>query len=159
MTKEELYAKILDCEKRLFNKNFDITIHGIPTEIYVEMDEVNARSGGIYSIKDNKWLKQPKQFEIPDIDYDAFYKEFEKWEERYFELVNYLDEYENASEEVDKYIDDIYEVRQEGIARSGEFDISNLVFKEIRNRGYLDNLKQLKTELASKEMSLESIDK
>ena len=151
--------QIYQAYKSMFNKNYDITIHGIPTEIYVEMDEVNARSGGIYSIKDNKWLKQPKQFEVPDIDYDAFYKEFEKWEERYFELVNYLDDYENASEEVDKYIDDIYEVRQEGIERGGETDTYNLVFKEIRNRGYLDHLKDLKTELASKEMSLESIDK
>ena len=151
--------QIYQAYKSMFNKNYDITIHGIPTEIYVEMDEVNARSGGIYSIKDNKWLKQPKQFEVPDIDYDAFYKEFGKWEERYFELINYLDEYENASEEVDKYIDDIYEVRKDGIAKGGEFDIANLVFKECRNRGYLDHLKELKTELASKEMSLESIDK
>lgn len=151
--------KIYQGYKALFNKNYDIYIHGIPTEIYVEMDKVNAISGGIYSIKDNKWLRQPKQFEIPDIDYDAFYKEFGKWEERYFELINYLDEYENASEEVSKYIDDIYEVRKAGVAKGGEFDIANLVFKECRNRGYLDHLKELKTELESKEMSLESIDK
>ncbi len=151
--------QIYQAYKSLFNSKYDIYIHNIPTEIYVEMDDVNAMSGGIYSIKDNKWLKQPKQFEIPDIDYDAFYREFERWEERYFELVNYLDEYDNALEEVSKYIDDIYEARKSGVAEGGEWNLNNLVFKEIRNRGYLDLLKELKTELASKEMSLESIDK
>lgn len=151
--------QIYQAYKSLFNSKYDIYIHNIPTEIYVEMDEVNAMSGGIYSIKDNKWLKQPKQFEIPDIDYDAFYREFEQWEERYFELVNYLDEYDNALEEVSQYIDDIYEARKSGVAEGGEWNLLNLVFKEIRNRGYLDHLKELKTELASKEMSLESVDK
>ena len=154
---KEHLNQIYQVYKSVFNKNHDITIHDIPVELYVEMDKVNARSGGIYSIKDNKWLKQPKQVEVPDIDYDALYKEFKDWEEKYFELVNHIDEYENASEEVEKYIDDIYDIRQEGIAEEGEFSIKNLVFKEVRNKGYLDNLKELKTELESKELSLENL--
>lgn len=62
-------------------------------------------------------------------------------------------------DEIDALINDIYKLRQEGIVRGGETDVYNLVFKEFRNRGYLDHLKELKTELASKEMSLESVDK
>jgi hypothetical protein len=56
---------------------------------------------------------------------------------------------------IDKYIDDLYEMRKQAIAKDGEFGIGNLVFKELRNLGYLDNLKELRNELRSKELSLE----
>ncbi|MBO7078961.1 MAG: hypothetical protein J6W64_04025 [Bacilli bacterium] len=46
-------------------------------------------------------------------------------------------------------------MRREGLAKEGEYSIPNLVFKKIRNSGYLDNLKKLKHELESKELSLE----
>ena len=57
-----------------------------------------------------------------------------------------------------KFIDDIYKLRQESIAEDGEYGIGNLVFKEIRNRGILDKLKDKLRELTSKELSLESLE-
>lgn len=59
-------------------------------------------------------------------------------------------------EAVDKFLTDIYELRREGLADEGEYSIGNLVFKEVRNKGYLDNLKELKNQLIGKELSLES---
>ena len=56
--------------------------------------------------------------------------------------------------EIDELIDDLYKLRQESIQQDGEFGVGNLVFKEMRNMGYLDNLKNLKRKLQSKEMSL-----
>lgn len=61
-------------------------------------------------------------------------------------------------DEIDKLIDDIYALRQQSIQQDGEFGIGNLVFKEFRNMGYLDNLKNLKTKLQSKKMSLENLE-
>jgi len=58
-------------------------------------------------------------------------------------------------EEIDILIDDLYKLRQESIQKDGEYGVGNLVFKEMRNMGYLDNLKELKRKLQSKEMSLE----
>ena len=58
------------------------------------------------------------------------------------------------SEEIDKVIDDIHDMRKDSIIRDGEFGIGNLVFKELRRMGYLDNLKKLKDNLVSKELSL-----
>ena len=57
-------------------------------------------------------------------------------------------------DEIDELIDDLYKLRQESIQQDGEFGVGNLVFKEMRNMGYLDNLKTLKRKLQSKEMSL-----
>ena len=61
-----------------------------------------------------------------------------------------------ASEKIGKLIEDIYALRQKGVARGGEMDIDNLIFKEFRNLGYLDNLKDLKNKFRAKELSLES---
>lgn len=80
-------AIIYNAYKSLFNNKYDVTIRGHEVEVYVEEDECNAKSNGIYSL-DTGWIKHPVQQDIPDIDYDEFEKEFTKWEDRYFELIN-----------------------------------------------------------------------
>ena len=49
---------------------------------------------------------------------------------------------------------DVYDLRADSLAAEGEFGIGNLVFKELRNRGILDCLKDLKNEIESKDYSL-----
>jgi hypothetical protein len=52
-------------------------------------------------------------------------------------------------------LEDIYEkLRKKGVAR-GEYAIENLAFKELRNKGYLDQFKEYRNELTSKRLSLE----
>jgi hypothetical protein len=52
-------------------------------------------------------------------------------------------------------LEDIYEkLRKKGVAK-GEYSTENLAFKELRNKGYLDKLKDYKNELTSKRLSLE----
>lgn len=62
-------------------------------------------------------------------------------------------------EKIDNLIEDIYDLRKQGMARDGEMDIFNLIFKEFRNLGYLDNLKELRKKEISKELSLEQLNK
>ena len=67
---------------------------------------------------------------------------------------------ESLSSDIDninKFIDDIYNLRKESIAKDGEYGLGNLVFKEFRNKGYLDKLKDLKNEYISKELSVENM--
>lgn len=63
----------------------------------------------------------------------------------------------NSIQEIDDLIEDIYNLRKEGMEEEGEYSIKNLIFKEFRNLGYLDNLKELKKKEISKELTLESI--
>ena len=63
----------------------------------------------------------------------------------------------NEIDEINKFIDDIYVLRKESIDKDGEYGIGNLVFKEFRNKGYLDKLKDLKNEYISKELSVENM--
>lgn len=62
-------------------------------------------------------------------------------------------------EKIDDFIDSLYDLRQESISKDGEFGIGNLVFKEMRSKGYLDNLHDIKKELSSKELSLKGLGK
>lgn len=76
--------------KSMFNSDYDITIHGVPAEVYVELDDIGAaKSNGIYSLNSG-WIKEPVQEDIPDIDMEAFRKEFEEWERQYKELIKDL---------------------------------------------------------------------
>ena len=60
-------------------------------------------------------------------------------------------------EKIDDMIEDIYNLRKEGMEEDGEYSIKNLIFKEFRNLGYLDNLKNLRKKEISKELSLEQL--
>ena len=150
---ESLIDKLYGAYRSIFNKNYDITIKGIPAEIYVELDEPKAMSNGIYSLN-NGWIKKPEVKEIPDLDEEAFDNLFTIWENDYFDLL----ERDSTSDEVAQFIENIYELRKESIAEEGEYGLGNLVFKEFRNLGYLDRLKDLRKELKGKELSLEHLD-
>jgi hypothetical protein len=56
--------------------------------------------------------------------------------------------------EIEKYITELYKLRHNGLAEGGEYSIGNLVFKEIRNKGYLDNLKELKNKVIANNLSI-----
>ena len=142
---------LYNCYKALFNSKYDIRIRGINVELYVEnKDALSNVSAGIYSLKDG-WIRNPSEYEIPEFDQVAVDKEVQKWEDKYYELA------ENPTvKKIDEYIDGLYDLRKDSI-KNGEFAEGNLVFKEIRRRGYLDDLKELKIDLTSQELSLEGL--
>lgn len=146
---EDLAMKVYLAYKSLFNNKYDPTLNGIEAEVYVEPDEVHANSNGVYSLKDG-WLKEPEQVDVPDIDPEHVQELIQPFEDRYNDLINS----DPSVSEVDDLIDDIYLQRQKSIMKDGEFGDGNICFKEFRNRGYLQNLRDLKVELENKEMSL-----
>lgn len=73
----------------------------------------------------------------------------------------FMDRYEEVKanptiEAIDKLIADIYAERQEGL-KASEYDLKALTFKEFRNSGALDDLKELRNETDSTELSLEHL--
>ena len=142
--------------RSLFNKRLDISFYGIPLEIYVETENSPRESNGVYSVKKNKWVKKPIPENIPEYDKEALDKLVSKWEDKYKKLVDDIkaDKLPNENKVV-KLLADIYDVlRKKGVAK-GEYSTENLAFKELRNKGYLDKLKEYRNELTSKRLSLE----
>lgn len=59
---------------------------------------------------------------------------------------------------ISDFIDDLYRLRQQGMeSKDGEYSIENLVFKKIRNAGYLDKLKDIRNKLVGDDLSLEQL--
>ena len=140
---------IYNAYKSLFNKNYDIKINGINAEIYVEnKDKLSNVSSGVYSLEKG-WINMPTAYDIPKIDNVKLEKMIQEYEEKYLDIID-----EPSIESIEDYIDKLYEIRIDSINKEGEFGIGNLLFKEMRHLGYLDALKELKTELISKQLSL-----
>jgi predicted nucleotidyltransferase len=153
---KEIAAALYGAYRTIFNKNLDISIYDIPLEIFVETEDSARVSNGIYSVKKNKWIKKPVAEEIPDYDKDALAKLVDEWESKCKDLIDDIkaDKLEDEKKVV-KMLEDIYDkLRKKGVSK-GEYAIENLTFKELRNKGYLDQLKDYRNELTSKRLSLE----
>lgn len=155
----DLYPKIYNAYRRIFESKFDITFYGIPVEIYVELTkDTNLISNGVYSIMFDEWIKEPKESYVPNIDEDAIKKAAEPWIVEAENIIKDVDDnVADGDEEIDDYINRIYEMRQRGLhdTNGSEFSTENLIFKEVRNAGLLDKLKNLKNVIVSKKLSLE----
>ena len=135
--------------KSYFNSKYDISIHGVPVELYVEDVKSNTVSNGIYSLFNSKWIKVPEPIDVPDVDISD---DIEQYENMYHSAVDH-----NDAMEASQLIDDLYLLRRNSINTDGEYGIGNLIFKEFRNRGWLDNLKDVAAEEKSKQLSLEHL--
>jgi hypothetical protein len=153
---DEVANALYSAYRTLFNKQLDINIFDIPLEIFVEGTDSSRVSNGIYSVKKDKWLKKPVHEDIPDYDKKALNKLVKIWEAKCKKLIKSIEaDKEEDEKKVVKLIEDIYEeLRKKGIAK-GEYAVENLAFKELRNNGYLDKLKEYRNELTSKRLSLE----
>jgi predicted nucleotidyltransferase len=152
----EVSAAIYSAYRSLFNKSLDISIYDIPLELFVETEDSARVSNGVYSVKKNKWVKKPVQEDIPEYDKEALDALVAKWEEKCKKLIDDIkaDKLDDEKKVV-KMLEDIYDkLRKKGVAKS-EYAIENLAFKELRNKGYLDQLKDYRNELISKRLSLE----
>ena len=133
--------------KSQFNANHDISIYGIPVEVYAEDSKQEAISNGVYSLMEDRWLKEPKKIPPTDNDEDV--------QAKYQELKDAIDRCDD-SEVANELLDKIYTMRKSGLAEVGEFSTENMAFKLLRNDGSIDKLKKLKKEKVDKQLSLES---
>ena len=149
-----LFQLACNAERSNFNKNYDITIKGIEIEMYVEDVKASTASNGIYSLYKDEWIKFPQKITVPNYDSDEEYIALlDKWKS----LAETVLGSANEAQQVQDYINNLYNLRRTSIMTDGEFGKGNLVFKEIRNLGLLDKLKEKQYELSSKELSLESM--
>lgn len=145
----------LDTKKNLWNSQHDISIFGFPVELYTQLQGEVLTATGVFSVLHNKWLTKPEHLS---------------------DLSDKINEYavniksKDIKQQIDSLIssdsDDLFEIkelktkiknmRKAGLKKSGEFSVENLVFKDLRNTGYLDKLDKLKNTAYDRELSLES---
>lgn len=147
---KELLNAYYNLEKSSFNSNYDITIHGIEVELYVEDTETSAVSNGVYSVMYDKWIKYPQPIQVKDADLSDT---VEKWKTKINDALN-----ANNADNINNLIDKLYVIRKQSIMADGEYGKGNQLFKEIRNLGLMDQMKDKLKELKSNDLTLESMD-
>lgn len=121
--------------KTLFNDEHDITIYGIPVELYAEDSRLPGISNGVYSLKENKWISEPQKIETK-VDDAAVLRKTEEFQEQIYNA--------DTSEKALELLLKIYKMRKSGLQEAGEYSVENLVFKNLRNNGLIDKLWDLK---------------
>lgn len=147
-----LLSLVYNYAKSDFNSKHDITVKGIPVEVYIEGVNSTSITNGIYSLLQDKWVKYPQEVEVDmsiDITTTDEYKNLESDIEHALSSDN--------KDEVQGVINSLYRLRQFSLATDGEFGVGNLTFKSFRNDGSLDKLKEHKRELVDKELTLEQL--
>lgn len=153
-TDDVLVQVATNLEKANFNKDLHPTVKGMDVEVYVEDINASAVSNGVYSLKKNEWVKFPKKIVIPNYEDDPDYKSrLEVWIEQAKKAINDS----QTSTEVKEFINSLYNLRRVSIMTDGEYAKGNFIFKDIRDKGLLQQLKDKRDELRSKELSLESV--
>jgi hypothetical protein len=96
----------------------------------------------------DKWLSKPQK---ENIQIDK-----EKIQEKYNDTVRKINSAIKAQniEKLKTIVKDVYDMRQSGLDKSGELSTENLVFKILRNRNYIEKLKQEINNLYDKSQSL-----
>lgn len=145
---------LYDYARSSFNKNYNIRVKGFPVELYIEDMNSNSISNGVYSLNKNDWIKFPDKTSLTNEVATVDISDRKKFKELIQEYNNISD-----SESIQKLIDDLYLLRKTSISTQGEFGEGNLIFKEFRNRGLLDVLKNKLYDVRSQELTLEKFNR
>jgi hypothetical protein len=141
--------ELFNAKKALWGEQHNITIKGLPVECYVQGQEEEHHSTGVYSIARNQWLVEPKKIK-PEVDDSAV--------EAKKDSVIHDIETALLSKDLTRLRavkEKITKMRKAGLERAGEWSVENLVFKILRNLGLIDEIADKIRELEDQELSLE----
>ena len=140
--------ELFTAEKIQYNNTYDLTIKGIPVELYVQPAGQKHHSEGIFSVLDNKWLSEPEHKE-PTVDP----KDIKSKARSYSGKINSAIRSGDIAQ-CKETMEDLKRLRKAGLESNGEQSIENLAFKLLRARGQIDKLRKYITKLESAELSL-----
>ena len=144
----ELVEKLVNALKSKWNDEHDIHLKGHNVEVYIQDVTKENRSTGVYSLMQDKWLNEPQK---ENVEIDK-----EKIQQKYNDYVRKINSGIKTQdiEKLKTIIKDVYDMRQAGLDKSGELSTENLVFKILRNRNYIEKLKQEIINLYDKKQSI-----
>jgi hypothetical protein len=143
--------QLFDSKKYQYNETFDFKIRGYDVELYVQDAKQEHHSMGIYSIKRDAWISEPKKVKasIDDASVEEKYKSYKA------RIASALESYD--LDKLQRVWDSIKSMRKAGLARAGEFSVENLTFKLLRAEGDLQDIRDCMNVIKTQQMSIESV--
>ena len=162
--KKQFVEEYFKLKKNEWNESHqDLKIYGFNVELYVEDVENDSVRDGIYSLEKDKWVKKPFSAKIQPISDTKERKikylasialtKIEDLEDEFNEPYDEV-KLEKLSYKIDRLLDTLKKVRQEGLNKKGEMSVGNIIYKICRRTGYLDKLWDLKNKVYDKKNSL-----
>lgn len=148
----DLLDEYLRDKKQLWSLTHDIKIYGHDVELYAQdISDPTPRNQGCFSLTKNTWITKPVKEKV-NLQ-DPLLKQKVK---SYIQKIDYLiDAKSDDKESLVKIKNKLREMRSSSIQKGGEFALENLVFKELRNLGYIDKLSKYITKIQDQSLSLE----
>jgi len=155
---EELVRKYFNSIKSAWNRDHDIRIKDYEVEMYVQDYLEPHIATGIYSVKNDKWIKKPSKFN-PEIDYKCVTVKANCLMDEIDEIQKDFDdkEYDKTHKNTITLKEKIRNMRKSGLESGGAFSVENLAFKVLRRNGYLKKLNDLKIMSYDELQSIEEI--
>lgn len=148
---QDLVLDYMFDKKSIWGNDHDITIYDYPVELFAQDQEAKLPfDAGIYSVKNNKWVQEPKEgiFKLNSKEVLDKAKYLEKAAGKLFDS-------NPSQEEIERVRNKIASLRKDNLSKGGEFDPSNLAYKYLRRKGIVDKLKKFKNKLMDKELTLQ----
>lgn len=132
---KKLVADYFKAKRDMFNYTNSFMLYGHPVEVGVEDIAAKARSQGRFSLMTGEWIKKPvfdENFVLQDVSSS----------EKYLSLKKSLDEClaNNDVRKITPLFQEIYSLREAGLSQGGELSKENLIFRKLRNEGYIKKL-------------------
>ena len=152
--KPEFVREFMDSKKNEWNDEHDgLNMNGIRVEIYVEDIDGDAVSEGLYDLEEEKWIRKPKR---DDIKMNFSRSKVKKVASEIMTAIESLEDdftgedrhkAEKISGMAENLSSAIKEMRQNSLKKKGEGGNGNIIYKVLRNNGYLDRLWALRTNI------------
>ena len=149
---KEFVGDFFKMKKQLWAEKLPIQVKGHDVEMYFQDSAEPHHSSGTYSLVKNDWIRKPTK-KIINIDSANvqlksadLMNAIEDLEDDKNEK-NFLKRHESLKNKIKKY-------RQTGLDTGGEYSTENLVFKILRNTGYLEKMVSMKNDYLTQELSL-----
>ena len=149
----ELVAEYMLAKKSIWNLKYNIKIFDFDVELYGQDENEDFVSSGIYSIKNNSWVIEPKK-ENHAIPINKLIRKASFFTKIIDNIIEVKANVDKKLELIEKMEDKISRFRSTGLENGGEFSEENLVFKILRRTNYIQKLKDFKQNLIIQKLSL-----
>lgn len=150
----ELVRKALDGQRFMWNLRHPVILRGHDVECYVQHKDEQHVASGLFSILRDNWIIVPNwnepTFDQNDVDEKMRVIKTEIKMVKVKARSAEGDEAQNLHDYLDRIKKKIMNDRKEGLAKGGEFAVENLVFKELRRDGTIEEIIDLLSDIYSK---------
>jgi len=148
----DLTKQLVDALKSNWNKNHNVTIKGRKVEVYIQDVNEKNRSTGVYSVLNNKWVLVPQKIKIV-LDNKLI-------QQKYTNMVLQIKAAikEENLDKLKNVLKMLYNMREAGLSKTGEYSVENIVFKTLRSRGFIDQLKNTVNKIYDSQVSVKQED-